>query len=77
MIDDHVHPFPLEYAPLEPHAITLDVSTDADADRRRRTLAPGRLYLHLLQAKLADLLGLDLSEAVEARNERAAGDWAG
>ena len=77
MIDDHVHPFPLEYAPLEPHAITLDVNTDADADRRRRTLAPGRLYLHLLQAKLADLLGVDLPEALEARNERAAGDWAG
>ena len=77
MIDDHVHPFPLEYTPLEPHAITLDVSTDAEADRRRRRLAPGRLYLHLLQAKLADLLGVDMPEAVAARNERAAGDWAG
>jgi uncharacterized protein len=77
VIDDHVHPFPLEYAPLEPHAITLDVSTDAEADRRRRTLAPGRLYLHLLQSKLADLLDVDLPDAVAARNERAARDWNG
>lgn len=77
MIDDHVHPFPLEYAPLEPHAITLDVNTDAEADRRRRRLAPGRLHLHLLQAKLADLLGVDVPDAVAARNERAARDWTG
>ena len=77
MIDDHVHPFPLEYAPLEPHAITLDVNTDAEASRRPRKLAPGRLHLHLLQAKLADLLGVDLPEAVAARNECAARDWTG
>jgi len=77
MIDDHVHPFPLEYLPLEPHAITLDVSTDADTGQRLRRLAPGRLYLHLLQVKLADLLDVDLPEAVAARNERAAGDWTG
>jgi uncharacterized protein len=75
MIDDHVHPFPLEYTPLEPHTITLEVNADAEADRRRRTLAPGRLYLHLLQAKLADLLDVDLPDAVAARNERAAEDW--
>jgi len=77
MIDDHVHPFPLEYAPLELHAITLDVDTDAEAERRRRSLAPGRLYLHLLQAKLADLLGVDLPDVTAARNERAASDWTG
>jgi uncharacterized protein len=77
VIDDHVHPFPLEYTPLDLHAITLDVSTDAQAERRRRSLAPGRLYLHLLQARLADLLGVDLPEAIAARNERAAGDWSG
>lgn len=77
MIDDHVHPFPLTYAPLELHAITLDANSDAEAERRRRSLAPGRLYLHLLQAKLAELLDVDLADAVVARDERAAGDWTG
>lgn len=77
MIDDHVHPFPLEYAPLELPAITLDVAADADAGRRRRSLARGRLYLHLLEVKLADLLDVDLLDAVVARDERAAGNWTG
>lgn len=77
MIDDHVHPFPLQYAPLHLSGITLDVNTDPMRDARRRAQQPGRLYLHLLQARLADLLDVDAADAVAARDECAAADWAG
>ena len=75
MIDDHTHQFPLEFAPLVLEGFTLDLGQDEAAAVRRRSLAPGRLYLHLLQARLADLLGVDYDDAVAARDEAAAGDW--
>jgi hypothetical protein len=75
VIDDHVHPFPLEYTPFEPEAITLDVGSDEAAADRRRSLAPGRLALHLMQVRLGALLGVDPDEAIVARDERASAHW--
>jgi hypothetical protein len=75
VIDDHVHPFPLEYTPFEPEDITLDVGRDEVAAERRRSLAPGRLALHLMQVRLAALLGVDPDEAIVARNEKASAHW--
>lgn len=75
MIDDHVHQFPLEFAPLDLGGITLDLEPGEAAAARRRGLAPGRLYLHLLQSRLAGLLGVDLPDAAGARDERARADW--
>jgi hypothetical protein len=75
VIDDHAHPFPLEYTPFEPEDITLDVGRDEAAAERRRSLAPGRLALHLMQVRLAALLGVDPDEAIAARNDRASAHW--
>jgi predicted TIM-barrel fold metal-dependent hydrolase len=75
VIDDHVHPFPLEYTPFEPEDITLDVNRDEAAAQRRRSLAPGRLALHLMQVRLGALLGVDPDEAIVARNEKASAHW--
>jgi hypothetical protein len=75
VIDDHVHPFPLEFGPLDLATITLDVNPDPTGPERRRAQAPGRLYLHLLETKLADLLGVDPADAVAARDREAAADW--
>ena len=75
MIDDHVHPFPLEFTPLELENITLDVGRDEVAADRRRSLVAGRLGLHLLQVRLAALLGVDPEEAIAARDERASAHW--
>src|SRR3954471_8336624 len=74
-MDDHTHQFPLEFAPLVLEGITLDLGQDEAAAVRRRSLAPGRLYLHLLQTRLADMLEVDLADAVTARDETAADDW--
>jgi hypothetical protein len=75
VIDDHVHPFPLEYMPFEPEELTLDVNRDEAAAERRRSLAPGRLALHLMQVRLGALLGVDPDEAIVARNEKASAHW--
>jgi uncharacterized protein len=75
VIDDHTHQFPLEFAPLVLEGVTLDLGQGEAAAVRRRSLAPGRLYLHLLQARLADLLGVDHGDAVTVRDEVAAADW--
>jgi hypothetical protein len=75
VIDDHVHQFPLEFAPFVPEQLTLDLGDDEAAAVRRRSLAPGRLYLHLITARLADLLGVAVDDAVAARDEQAAADW--
>jgi uncharacterized protein len=75
MIDDHVHPFPLAFEPLELAGITLDVAQDEAAADRRRSLGPGRLFQHLLEVKLAALLGVEPQDAVAARDERARADW--
>jgi predicted TIM-barrel fold metal-dependent hydrolase len=77
VIDDHVHQFPLEFAPFVPEQLSLDLGEDEAAAARRRSLAPGRLYLHLITTRLADLLGVDPGEAVAARDEKASADWRG
>lgn len=77
MIDDHAHPFPLEFEPLELSGISLDVEPGEVATERRRDLASGRLALDLLLGRLAGLLGVAAADAISARNERAAADWAG
>src|SRR5262249_22476324 len=51
--------------------------TDPMRDARRRAQQPGRLYLHLMQARLADLLDVDPDDAIAAREERSAADSAG
>jgi predicted TIM-barrel fold metal-dependent hydrolase len=75
VIDDHTHQFPLEFAPLVLEGITLDLGQDEAAAVRRRSLAPGRLHLHLLQSRLSDLLGVDDADVVSARDEIASADW--
>lgn len=75
MIDDHVHPFPEQFVALELDAVTLDVGSDEAAAHRRRSLVTGRLYLHLLQVKLAEVLGVEYREAIAARDDRARSDW--
>lgn len=77
MIDDHVHQFPLEFAPFVPEQLTLDLGEDEAAAARRRSLAAGRLYLHLIATRLADLLGVDVDDAFAARDEQARRDWQG
>ena len=43
MIDDHVHPFPLAFEPLDLARFTLDVGEGDEADRRRLSIEPTRL----------------------------------
>ena len=76
MIDDHAHPWPLAFEPLDLAAITLDVHPGPVGDARRAAAGPGRLMVELLTSALADLLGVDPDEAVAARDEAAAADWA-
>jgi uncharacterized protein len=75
VIDDHTHQWPLKFVPLVPESIALDLGQDEAATVRRRSLAPGRLHLHLLQVRLARLLDVDIADAVGARDERARADW--
>lgn len=75
MIDDHAHPFPAEFAPLDPGELSLDVRSGQADLRRRRELAPGRLSTELLVTRLAGYLGCDPADAVAARDARAAEDW--
>jgi predicted TIM-barrel fold metal-dependent hydrolase len=77
VIDDHVHPFPLEFAPFDTGELGLDVDTAPAAAERRRRLAPGRVYVHLLETRLADFLGVAPEEVGAARDEVAGRDWPG
>ena len=77
MIDDHVHPVSFEFEPFDLGELGLDVDPAPAATERRRRLAPGRLYVHLMHTRLAGLLGVSADEAPAARDEQAAGDWAG
>ena len=64
MIDDHVHPFPLDYQPLDPVAISL--------------AGPGggrRLATELMTGRLSRLLDVDPDAAVTERDAVAAGGW--
>ena len=77
MIDDHVHPFPLEFAPFDTGELGLDVDPAPAAAERRRRLAPGRVYVHLLETRLADFLHVAPEDLAAARDEIAGRDWAG
>jgi hypothetical protein len=75
VIDDHAHPFPGQFTPLQLADISLDVRTGEGADGRRRTLAPGRLSTELLVNRLAAYLQCDPPDVPAARDARAARDW--
>lgn len=75
MIDDHVHPFPFEFEPFDLGTLGLDVGITPDDVARQRRLAPGRLYVHLLETRLATLLGSPLAEVAAHRDELARRDW--
>lgn len=78
MIDDHAHPFPLEFAPLELASISLDARSDAAGPPRRLRAGPGRLFQEVLTGGLAHLLGCDFEEpadVVALRDAQAEKDW--
>lgn len=77
MIDDHVHPFPLAFEPFDLGELGLDLEPGPAAAARRRRLAPGRLYVHLLENRLAGWLGVDVEDVAAARDEVARPDWSG
>jgi uncharacterized protein len=77
MIDDHVHPFPLTFEPLDLAGVTLDVEEGDEADRRRLTIEPTRLVTEMLRVRLARHLGCEPADAVSARDAVAGKDWAG
>ena len=75
MIDDHVHPFPLAFEPLDLARFTLDVAEGEEADNRRLTLEATRLLTELLRARLARHLGCAAAAVVGTRDEVARSDW--
>ncbi|MGH7721242.1 MAG: amidohydrolase family protein [Candidatus Dormibacteria bacterium] len=77
MIDDHVHPFPLTFEPLDLAGFSLDVAGGEEADRRRLKLEPSRLYTEMLRVRLARHLGCAPADAVTVRDEVARRDWTG
>jgi predicted TIM-barrel fold metal-dependent hydrolase len=77
VIDDHVHPFPLVFEPLDLAGFTLDAAGGPEADHRRLALAPTRLALEMLRVRLARHLGCEPADAVARRDEVAQSDWPG
>lgn len=77
MIDDHVHPFPLTFAPLDLSGFTLDVIPGEAADARRLSVQPARLAVEMLRVRLASYLGCALDEVNVVRDEAARNDWRG
>jgi predicted TIM-barrel fold metal-dependent hydrolase len=75
VIDDHVHPFPLAFAPFDTGELGLDVDSAPGAAARRRALAPGRLHVHLLETKLAAFLDLPPEDLAAGRDELARRGW--
>ncbi len=75
MIDDHVHPFPLTFEPLDLTGFSLDVAEGEEAERRRLTLEPTRLYTEMLRVRLARHLGCEPADVVTTRDDVAARDW--
>jgi uncharacterized protein len=75
MIDDHVHPFPLTFEPLDLARFTLDVAEGEEAERGRLTIEPTRLVTEALRVRLARHLGCAADDVVERRNELALADW--
>ena len=77
MIDDHVHPFPLAFEPLELSRFTLDVEPGEAAEQRRVTLDRTRVVSEMTRVRLARFLDCDVGDAVAARDRRAREDWPG
>jgi predicted TIM-barrel fold metal-dependent hydrolase len=75
MIDDHAHPFALRGGLLDLTALSLDISSDPEAEERRRNLGSGRLFQELLTTRLAGYLACDPEDVPQAREEASA-DWA-
>jgi predicted TIM-barrel fold metal-dependent hydrolase len=76
VIDDHVHPFPLQFEPLDLARFTLDVEEGEDADKRRMSLDRTRVVSEMTRVRLARMLGCDVNDVEAARDERARADWA-
>jgi uncharacterized protein len=77
VIDDHVHPFPLAFEPLDLAGFTLDVAVGEEAERRRLTIEPTRLVTEMLRVRLARHLGCEPGDVVATRDHVARGDWTG
>jgi len=75
MIDDHVHPFGLEFEPLNLDNLTLDIESGGEADRRRQALGPTRLLLEVLRNRLAQHLNCAPEDVSMARDQLASRDW--
>jgi uncharacterized protein len=75
VIDDHVHPFPLAFEPLDLAAFTLDVAEGQEAERRRLSIEPTRLVTEALRVRLAGHLGCEVGDVVSVRDEVARADW--
>jgi uncharacterized protein len=75
VIDDHVHPFPLGFEPLDLAAFTLDVAEGEEAERARRSIEPTRLATEALRVRLAAHLGCEVGDVVAVRDQVARADW--
>ncbi|MGH3499107.1 MAG: amidohydrolase family protein [Nocardioidaceae bacterium] len=75
VVDDHTHPFPRQFEPLDLATLTLDVHDGPEADRRRHGVAGGRLALEHLRVRLGNLLGCAPADVEAARDTAAAADW--
>jgi predicted TIM-barrel fold metal-dependent hydrolase len=75
VIDDHVHPFPLAFEPLDLAAFTLDVAEGEEADRTRLSAEPTRLAAEALRLRLAAHLGCEAGDVVAVRDRVARADW--
>ncbi|MBJ7609155.1 MAG: amidohydrolase [Candidatus Dormibacteraeota bacterium] len=77
MIDDHAHPFPLAFTPLDLSGFSLDVEGGPNGDQRRLALQPARLAVEMLRIRVARRLGVEPADAVSARDDGARADWSG
>jgi hypothetical protein len=77
VIDDHVHPFPLAFEPLDLARFTLDVAEGEEADNRRVMVEPTRLATQMLRVRLAKHLGCAPPDVVAARDDAARKNWPG
>jgi predicted TIM-barrel fold metal-dependent hydrolase len=75
VIDDHVHPFPLAFEPLDLAAFTLDVAEGEEAERARLDAEPTRLATEGLRVRLAAHLGCEAGDVVAVRDAVARADW--
>jgi uncharacterized protein len=75
VIDDHVHPFPLAFEPLDLAAFSLDVADGEEAERARLNAEPTRLATEALRVRLAAHLGCEAGDVVAVRDRVARADW--